>query len=544
MPVRSFPRPFTYRTFPLPFTNRKFPLDFDRLAREFARYVVLLEIDFESGTRYYSYHGVRATTQFYKDRIIELGAISRETPPLGGAYSISDLTVSVANTDMEFSELAGAGPIYDRAVRVRFGDPQRGLSRMTVIFTGQITGDWDISEHVFKFNARDVRYDRFQESVAGSMKRLVTSVFPNLPGGTPAHVVPAVYGDVRVDPDIDLGPSYGGSYDGGGPLPAYLIDPDLNRYVVADSAVKGVPQVFVYGVLADPADYTVTEAVYGGQTMTFLDFAVSPLDPQRTSELEVTVSVQGKVDGSSSGDLIDNPIEQIGDCLATYFETPAGDLETTLYDAVRARMDLDNYKGAWAIVKHEQLRSDVLAKWSESFQCPIMPTKNNKLGFYLNTTDALPTPLVRFRQNDLRGFKNMSNPPSNIATVFTQDYMYHYTKDYFARQPDFVISGEEAWLGRAKRADQPLNLWYVRDEDTADLVAEAAADLRREAVKYVSFELSPDHFRVVDLQSVIGITHFEGIGVGGYQNEPFRITSLTLSADPRSMKVGVMALNA
>ena len=542
MAGRTFPLPFHHRAFPLPFSGRSFPLAFDELAREFGQYVALLEVDWVSGTSRYSFNGVRSPEYFYSDQIISLGTVTRETPSIGGPYSISDLSVSLANREQEFSKLADDDPIFGREVRLLFGDVGRGLSQMQRIFTGIITDDNDITDTVFTFRAEDVRFERYDQKLSASLKTLVSSVFPDLPVGQDPHIVPVVYGACDVDPDADLA-----TYEDGGPLPCYLIDPAISqskyRYVVAQHACKAVDHVFVYGIEVTTG-FAIAEATYDTQLMTVIDFDSDPRDSARSNTLEVTASVSGKTDdGLSSGNLITNPAEQFADYLDAYAGTPSGDLDTASYSSVQARMNTDGYAGAWAVVERDDTHAEIGGKWSESFQCQIFATKQNEIGFYLNTTDALATPLITFREHEMGRFRILSNR-GNIATHLQYNWLYSYPKGYFGRQPTYAIPGEEASLG--SRFDDNMNQWFVRDATTALAVVQAAADLHLESARLVQFDLSPDGVRLVDMQSVVGVTHFEGIasGGGGWVNNPVRVISLSLDADPRGMKVGIVAVTA
>lgn len=536
---RTFPLPFSYRAYPLPFRSRTFPLDFLRTIPAFRRFVILLEIDFPSGTRGYSVNGARAVNRFYKDQILEFGTISRESSSFGEDYSISDLTVTLANRDQEFSKLAAEGPIYNAPVRALFGDPDRGYGRMTSIFAGSISGDWDISEGRFRFTAHDLAFDRYRLPITKTLKTLNSDVFPNLPTGQEARLVPLVYGDCDIDPLADLD-----AYDRGGPVPCYLIDPAIGqskwRYVVTQCEADAVTRVFRYGLLIT-AGFTATTATYGGRLMTVLDFDASPVDVNRLSEMEITASVRGKV--NAVGDMLANPLEQLADYLASYAETPSAQIHPIQYLQARDMAITLGYVGAWVVADNRLTHAEVLAKFSESFQCAVFATRRGVIGFYMKTADALPEPLFQFNEDELGQFRIRSNPSDQISTKLQYNYLYQWTRDFFERQPLYDLPGEEAALGQERR--QNLNLWYVRDQATAEQVVLAAAATRKESVKYVEFELSPDFFRMIDLHSVSGVTHYEGIAAsGGYINQPFRVVKIELNPDPSSMKIGVLAASA
>ena len=105
---------------------------------------------------------------------------------------------------------------------------------------------------------------------------------------------------------------------------------------------------------------------------------------------------------------------------------------------------------------------------------------------------------------------------------------------------ELVISNQDVTLN----ADIPkhLDFWYVRDSTTAAAVANAYADLFREEVEYVTFELMPDLADDIDLNDIRNITHWQGTGTSGYDSVIIRIYGITLSLTPTEKRVEVRAL--
>jgi hypothetical protein len=172
-------------------------------------YGTLIEIDFSTGTRYYSFQGVSSPSAWYKDAVLSVGSINRELPYLGGEYRVADTEIELANVDKEFSKLKADVGFRNRTVRIRFGNLRAGLNQMQSVYTGKIT-NWTISQGRIRLEVRDASYERFRIDVAGRLNRIA---FPNLPVEQELKLYPIVYGEVS-----------SALVSATGALPAYLVD--------------------------------------------------------------------------------------------------------------------------------------------------------------------------------------------------------------------------------------------------------------------------------------------------------------------------------
>lgn len=172
-------------------------------------YGSLVEIDFSSGTRYYSFQGVSSPSAWYKDAVLAIGGINREVPYLGGEYRVADTEIVLANVDKEFSMLKADVGFRNRTVRIRFGNLRAGLAQMQSVYTGKIT-NWSISQGRIRLEVRDASYERFRIDVAGRLNR---DDFPNLPVEQELKLYPIIYGKVS-----------SALHSKTGALPCYLVD--------------------------------------------------------------------------------------------------------------------------------------------------------------------------------------------------------------------------------------------------------------------------------------------------------------------------------
>lgn len=101
-------------------------------------------------------------------------------------------------------------------------------------------------------------------------------------------------------------------------------------------------------------------------------------------------------------------------------------------------------------------------------------------------------------------------------------------------------AADQAALGSIV-AEEPLQMYFVRDENTADAVVEKRGGYL--SLDSFRFEAEIPLIPVIgelELADVVGIDHFGGIKVGGYVGELFKVTELSLDID--NLKYGVKGI--
>lgn len=227
--------------------------------------VALLEIDFPSGTRRYSFRGVRSPSGYYTDRIQSLGEITYEFNPFSGALSIGDLKITLENHEREFSVLRAQTNFLNVPVRVKFGDIDGGLAALRTLVDARLS-DWrsytSRRKHLVDLSARDHRFGRFRFPVTDTLKTLNLTDYPNMPANVKVgELIPLPYGNLVSTAERPVGQ-----------IPAYLVDPAIGqtkyRYALAQGGpLHAIVQVYRYEeAIATP---TVTEI----DGVTYLDFS-------------------------------------------------------------------------------------------------------------------------------------------------------------------------------------------------------------------------------------------------------------------------------
>jgi hypothetical protein len=483
--------------------------------------IVCVEIDFDNGTQYFGFEGISTPSQWYQDELVSIGQIRREVPLLPGEFQVADVELVFNNVGNKFSILKAAQPFRNRTARIKCGLLSNGFAGLSTLFTGKISS-WTFSDSLCHVVVRDVSLDRFRVNLSGQLGK---TDFPNLPDGQTLYLIPRIYGTVS---------------SAMGALPAYRTNQvSPFRYVVARHACKSVLQVYNYGTLMT-SGYSIVTTSINGTTMTCLDFLTDPQISSRTNEFEITVNVSGKIDASLN--LITNPVAQLQDYLLNEVGVPSGDIDSTVFNAMQIAAADQELFGDFAITDSGLTHMDVVTRFSESFGMPFYVSRAGQYRVFLFSGAALvdleSIPLLSDSDDILRNsFKIDYNV--DVASRLQYNYAYQYVLNYFEHQPDLIDANELANIGFDVRLN--TDLWHVRDLGTALSTASDRMAYLRENVQLASFDL-PIYQYALDLNDYFRLTHYQGVSSDGlgYAAILFRILSLTISLQPKSMQVSVM----
>jgi hypothetical protein len=490
--------------------------------------VSVVEIQFVSGTRFYSYEGISAPEQWWKDAVISIGEFSREVAVLPGEARVSDASVVMDNSDLEFSKLKDTESFRNTKLVIRHGDSSLGAAGLTTVFTGEIA-NYNIGQGQCVFSVRDVTYDRFRENLSGAFNR---TDFPNMPQERVGQQIPIIMGH---NTDVETPPTRG-------VVPAYLVDPAINQskyvYVLARHPCKAILDVFHYETRLAEGTYEVATQVFGPYNCQILRF-ISDMETGGGEGPAITCNV----DGSYAYDLvIENPVSQFWHVLVQYLGILADELDLQSFNAVFE--SLDGLKGAFVIDGSDIAKGEIIARFQTSFNLFLQPTRFGTFGFYtLKLDNEIPLANVT-RFNDVEdimaGTFMITSYPDPISRLIYQ-YSWQWALSFFSRRPHHIDDAEEVALRRDVR--ETIDLWYVRDDFTATDTALRRHGYSKQDVQVIRFEL-PERFFGLELNDHFLLTHREGIAADGdgYQEVRCRITALRHQLQPSSMKVAIDAV--
>lgn len=492
--------------------------------------ITLVQIEFDSGTRYYSFEGI-ASDRFYAPKLRSVDSIVRQTSWANQVgFRISGTVLRFNNADEEFSTLKATTPFRNRTVKILFGDSDLDISEFTNVFTGKIS-DWNFaSKGIAELRVNDAIFDTIKRKLGGFIDAKETG-FENRPADDDTRLKTIIYGNVS---------SIG--FSGTGDVPCYLIDPAIGgstfKYFVARHICKEITNVYKYGVLLSPSAYTITD----DGTNQFIEITADPQDEARPDEFEITADVKGVTDtGLASGTLIDNPIKQIEHYLLNFVGVVAGDIDSaSITKASNAATSL-GYTSAFAIVKENITHEVVINRFAESFEIRFFVGRGGKftttLFFITDIVD--PTVLQDVTDDsDIIRAKFKVEGPKEVASRLQHNFGYNWAKNFFSQQPDRISTVEQANLGADLRSN--ANLWYVRNSAIATNVAIQRLFELREDQQIAIFEV-PIKFFNLELNDYVQLTHFSGPSPDGegYKKVAFLLVSLRIFFNGRQMRVVV-----
>ncbi len=512
-------------------------------------FLTLVEISFDDGVQNFSFQGVGVNGgQWYEPYIESIDQIDRESPVDGSAYNMQDVQIGFINYNQYFTRRkGGTAPgkyFYNRQVKILYGLDTGGYAAMTTIWTGRIKS-WYVRESgEFVIVARDFSYDRFRVPVTASMKTLTTAVFPNLPLGVEPRLVSVAYGVCDIDPNVaDLT-----TYNLGGPIPCYRIDPNVAgkfRYVICQHVCKSVINLFVYGVMTSATNYTVSTQTYGGVSMTVADFNSDPQIASRSSELEVTASVQGITDtGLIGGTLLTHPADVLNNYLLNYTGTAAGEIDSTLFASAKSLTS--SYSAMSMLCDASATHQDFIHEWAQSFLGSFFVTQAQKFGIYIKPSSSLVAATTTYTHDveiveDTFEVNANGYQYGNVAATLNYNWNKLCARNIYTERSSLVISNQSVTLNA--NITQSVDMPHVGDSTTANAVATSYSDLYVEDTEYISFEVTPDKLSSLDLNNVLGVTHWQGTGpAAGYVNVTTRIFGLIITLTPTDVHVVIRAL--
>ena len=408
-----------------------------------------------------------------------------------------------------------------------------GIDNFTTVFTGKITGaDVDLAGN-YNFNIRDASFDRFRVPIDGVLNLID---FPDMPPRQNPVLAPIIYGDVSSEDSSDIGA-----------VPCYLVtQQNPYRYLVAQHACKSIDNVYLYGSLVDPGDYSVTESAINGKIYTFIDFTSDQRDSTRPNEYEITADVQGRTDdGTSSGNLISDPVEALQDFLLNFTNTLSGEVDSTAFTAAAALSIAASYLiGAW-IGDASMTIMDAINNWSQSFMIQFFVNRSGLFSVSILIADSfysLPGGYTELTDDDdiiRQSFRLSSN--KDLASILQYSYSFRWQEYLYEFVADQEEEDEEENIGQSitRQDDYP----YVRDSATAHKVSATKLLFLREDLQFAYFDLPITHYNI-DLNDYVCVTHFRGPSSDGtgYSSEIFRILSLTLDFEPTRMRIAAYAV--
>ena len=324
-----------------------------------------------TGTETYANLGRDVDDVYYKSKLQNTGVISRSVQPENGQFETSDLSISLANGDLEFSKWPWNYSILNRpsVLRMGFHSSSGGIEYLadcsymadcSITAAGGPIGagsPGDISVGVaytlFKgiIKSEERSNKEFRLSIGDFTNRLLVDIpprimkiseFPYIGTSVVGYFGTNTSGTMNnetINFETDLIgkeiPYIYGDFTGVSDIHPYYVDTVKKRYLIADHAIGTVSKVTSGGTQVYNYTYPNINGMVGGthigtHIMSFIDFGTS----QGTKQ--VFVSITGRYD--AYGTLLQNPALILKDILTSgnLCNLSSNDIGTATFDVAEA----------------------------------------------------------------------------------------------------------------------------------------------------------------------------------------------------------------
>lgn len=490
--------------------------------------IVLLEIDFPSGTKYYSFTSVRFPTRYYEGKILGMSPLRRVMQQFLGLVEISSMDVSLADVDASIIDLTESDVIKGVNARIKVGTQALDLADFETVFDGLID-DYSAANFATRIIIKDRLWTIPPKPDTGYVN---TTDFPN---ALPAHVgkpLPVCYGTHSETELTDVN-----DYKNRGAWPTLFIDVQTaNRYfLIARHAVKTINEVYAFveskgsQLLTLTTDYVPFKAgTVNGETMAYISLTSTgwtKLTDTNGRLGVITVNVEGKETiGDGTGTLITDPIYVLTDFLEDYLGDPPVDAAS--FATAQDTSDARNYVALGGYT--EEKSSDmVLRDIANSFNMRLFQNKNGEVSVNIfQPISPVATGLeLREQWEILKGAFSVEYQSDVAGAEDTQvinsiDYRYkqHWAKGHSRGTGSNSNTTSITTYGRKPIA---IDMPWAADITTANDVAQRIISLYKNPVARVR-TTTPLLGMNIELGNPVVVTHEFGPG-GGYASRAFEV---------------------
>jgi len=386
--------------------------------------------------KYYAMDYLRCTDRVYKGNLSAISSIPRGFEGKTGLFKISDLTLDLANNDLEFSKLlAGTTILKNKIVKVyqAYADEPFGWRSHIISL---LIDDYSLEDDIFKVKLKDITQKYFR---AKTPRQICTADHEINDTDDYSNIHPDSIG-ASVPELLGLCSLTLGEFRGA--VEAICIDTVNYKYVAANRALKEITEVYSDDPVAvDPGDYTVNTEEDGRTYITF--------DADQ-GDKKVTFNCKGYIYGGLNSDngYVQNPAYIILYLLIVILKIPPTLIDFASFIEVANIYDgMGEAEAGKLILQDEQDPMDVLQDLLAGSKCYIGKDGRITLGrksisnYSTNNSDPA---LIIFRQLDAIGKAVREYNMRDAINAITAEYDYIPTWDIFKSS---ASKRADAWIG-------------------------------------------------------------------------------------------------
>ena len=468
---------------------------------------VLIEIDFDSGTRKYSVDYIRPSDDTpYKGNVLRLPSIYNSIGDLSRTFESSRIDIIFDDTDYEFRTLADDEGIKGRAARIQISFINLSLAaNVLTVFTGQIYGGQPLTDLQYKLT-----FEQTSKNLDNKypFKKIDPTDYASAADTAKGQLVPVPWGTVSAS-----------GLSGDGAVLCYMVDTtqdaEIHLVGLQVDAIT-VPRVYINKVLKTlTTHYTIGTQVIDGFTHTEIRW-VAAVRPTADDEVSCDVSYGTR-----------EPCEALKYFMIEFCDYIAGDFDAVSYAAAYAIGVARGYT-LDGVMKQERTLSAWRDAVRDEFELDIWTDPKDGLVHFKYLSSLEPvTKHYKDNADILEGYVLNQNY-SVILNYLDYGYNYNYARDYFNNYSYHEDTVSREKQGGTYREFKGFN--FIRSSSIASDIAARKVIRRRNPFTLDKCPVSIESFDD-DLADVIQVTHFEGVGDGGYSARHFQIRKMSPDLD-------------
>ena len=478
---------------------------------------IIAVLELGSGERRYSVSGMRGAG-FHPERILEVSPISQDLSPVPDEFRLSELTVTLDNSDLHFTKLKAAEPFRNRPLKILMGKVSDAESLWTTIFDGTIS-NWSQEGDSFILEAENSFQPKFEGYVTPD-RVIREAVFPNAPPDSIGQLPTLVFGRMTSE-----------DWGGTGALHCIVVDPDAHKYVVAQDTTSGevnVLRAFSDGEEVSSNDWSQASEQFGDfyyRTITFDD------DQEHKP---VTADVTGLTDGT--GSLAANPLINLRQFLI-WNGFQSTDFDARTFNSVITQLNVIQVFGpVWEDDPGRRIR-DVIDDFARSTNVILYLAKDGTIAANVPEPGRVSQAVAEIGPGDIaEGTMHIAGPEDAASTI---DYSYRFTPGSGGFEGSGTFHDADERLKLSVKEQTSMQMLYMYREQSAARVIKDRAFFLREARQNVTLQADPALYLDVDVGQDIKLTHFAGVDPHGYLERLFRVLGLNLEVTNEAMLCGM-----
>ncbi|MCP5051117.1 MAG: hypothetical protein GY940_28390 [bacterium] len=430
--------------------------------------VIKILCEFPAGDLRFATQNLQDGSGNWQNKIISISSLSRNIGE-DKSYEVSGISIELDDNDRFFRQMMSGDHRYipGKTVEIRGEDD-------SLIYTGAVE-KWQFKEDAFVLFIND-KLSGLETLIPGLISK---DDYPNMADKSNGQPVPLIYGHLEEE--------------GNGAVKCWKVNKitNPNKYLLArhhcDSLIGDAYN-------EDGSTITLVES----------DLENNLVDGRSYVKCNGTgdfiyVNVRGKEDQSQQ--LMEDPVEVLKDIIDNY---TGMEYDISGMDNAADIMAKRNYKIAGIIDGQKNLQ-DVLKDFSFSFDCDFYIGKGKKVMISMLNWSQLE-PVKSLDESQVVDF-NMEELPDEIKNTVKYRYKYNQALKEYQREPVYTQDESVAGWGEFYNRNEPLDLLYVSDDDSAFDVVQRYVIQRTNPRRLANMDIPLPEFLGLDISDVVEVQH-------------------------------------